>query len=434
MQAVSQAFRCFDAVARRGSVRKAAETLHLTAAAVHQQIVNFEQQVGTALFDRLPKGMQLTAAGEIVLGAVRRMQRDFDQALAQVEGLGTLQRGHVSLGVPHASAESLLPAVLRDVIVRHPGIRFDVRTGNGETLLRWLAGGEVDLAFCLHRVPPPGVVQVRGWPQRLGAAVAPGHPLAEFAALVAPTARTSRTASATRTVHATPTTPASRAAHSSERPQRSSRAPAARATGVRLRLRDCLAHPLVLPPPDMELRLIADAALRERRALEPVVQTSLGALARSLLPAALRRAAGAGERAARHRRRHARVVCRWPMPTRAPRSASTSARGRTPRWPPRCWCARSMRRSRPSRNRRRTEATAAAPVVRNRLDCSACALHKLGGGATPTQRRPCTPPRCMPLSSSSSSPVTVFAPSTSQATASATSSAEQARPSGTPAS
>ena len=42
MAGISQAFRCFDAVARRGSVRKAAETLHLTAAAVHQQILNFE--------------------------------------------------------------------------------------------------------------------------------------------------------------------------------------------------------------------------------------------------------------------------------------------------------------------------------------------------------------------------------------------------------
>ncbi|MBL8345759.1 MAG: LysR family transcriptional regulator, partial [Rubrivivax sp.] len=89
-QPVSQSFRCFDAVARRGSVRKAAEALHLTAAAVHQQVVNLEAQVGTPLFDRLPKGMQLTAAGEIVLGAVRRMQRDYDQALAQVEGLRTL--------------------------------------------------------------------------------------------------------------------------------------------------------------------------------------------------------------------------------------------------------------------------------------------------------------------------------------------------------
>lgn len=232
-QPVSQAFRCFDAVARRGSVRKAAETLHLTAAAVHQQIVNLELQVGTPLFDRLPKGMQLTAAGEIVLGAVRRMQRDYDQALAQVEGLRTLRRGQVNLGVPHASAESLLPAVVREVIGRHPGIRFDVRTGNGETLLRWLAGGEVDLAFCLQRVPPPGVAQVRAWPQRLGAVVAPGHPLA--------------------------------------------------ARGARLRLRDCLVHPLVLAPPDMELRLIADRiAARDRRSLEPVVQTSSVALARSL--------------------------------------------------------------------------------------------------------------------------------------------------------
>ncbi|MCW5636430.1 MAG: LysR family transcriptional regulator [Rubrivivax sp.] len=233
MHAVSQAFRCFDAVARRGSVRKAAETLHLTAAAVHQQIVNLEAQVGTPLFDRLPKGMQLTAAGEIVLGAVRRMQRDYEQALAQVEGLRTLRRGHVNLGVPHASAEVLLPAVLRDITARHPGIRFDVRTGNGETLLRWLAGGEVDLAFCLQRVPPPGVVQVRAWPQRLGAVVAPGHAL--------------------------------------------------EARGARLRLRDCVVHPLVLPPADMELRLIADRiAARERRGLEPVVQTSSVALARAL--------------------------------------------------------------------------------------------------------------------------------------------------------
>ncbi|MFO1286251.1 MAG: LysR substrate-binding domain-containing protein [Rubrivivax sp.] len=432
MQAVSQAFRCFDAVARRGSVRKAAETLHLTAAAVHQQIVNFEQQVGTALFDRLPKGMQLTAAGEIVLGAVRRMQRDFDQALAQVEGLGTLQRGHVSLGVPHASAESLLPAVLRDVIVRHPGIRFDVRTGNGETLLRWLAGGEVDLAFCLHRVPPPGVVQVRGWPQRLGAAVAPGHPLAEFAALVAPTARTSRTASATRTVHATPTTPASRAAHSSERPQRSSRAPAARATGVRLRLRDCLAHPLVLPPPDMELRLIADrgAARAPRAGARGADEPRWRWRARS-------HAGGTSSRCWCRRTccptsPPARSCgCRWPMPTRAPRSACTSARARTPRWPPGWWCRHSMRRSRPSRRRKRTEAKpggASTPARHPRSTGSA------PPGPTPAQRRPCTPPRCMPLSSSSSSPVTVFAPSTSQATASATSSAEQARPSGTPAS
>jgi DNA-binding transcriptional LysR family regulator len=233
MQAISQAFRCFDAVARRGSVRKAAEGLHLTAAAVHQQVLNFEAQVGTPLFDRLPRGMKLTAAGEIVLASVRRSQRDYEQALAQVEALRSLRRGHVSIGVPNASAEALLPRVIEETLRRHPGVTFAVRTGNGETLLRWLDGGEIDLALCLERPPPRGVEQVRAWTQQLGAVVAPGHELVRHRG--------------------------------------------------RLRLRDCLAWPLVLPAPDMELRGIAERlAARQRLALAPMVETTSVAMVRTL--------------------------------------------------------------------------------------------------------------------------------------------------------
>lgn len=233
MRPISQSFRCLDAVARRGSVRKAAETLHLTAAAVHQQILNFEEQVGTPLFDRLPRGMKLTAAGEIVLASVRRAQRDFEQALTQVEALRTLQRGHISLGVPHASAEGLVPRVMKAMLADYPGIGFDVRTGNGEALLQAVAGGEVDIAFCLQRAAPPGVEQIRAWPQQLGAVVAPGHPLA-------------------------------------------------RRSG-KLRLRDCVAHPLVLPAPDMELRVMVERiASRDKQLLKPAVQTTSVAMVRTL--------------------------------------------------------------------------------------------------------------------------------------------------------
>lgn len=233
MRPISQSFRCLDAVARRGSVRKAAETLHLTAAAVHQQIVNFEEQVGTPLFDRLPQGMKLTAAGEIVLASVRRTQRDFEQAIAQVEALRTLKRGHISFGVPHASAEGLMPRVMQIMLASYPGISFDVRTGNGEVLLRAVASGEVDLAFCLQRAAPPGVEQIRSWPQQLGAVVAPSHPLA----------------------------------------QRSSK----------LRLRDCLSYPLVLSAQDMELRVMVERiASRDRQILKPAVQTTSVAMVRTL--------------------------------------------------------------------------------------------------------------------------------------------------------
>lgn len=234
MPAISQAFRCFDEVARRGSVRKAAETLFLTPAAVNQQILNLEAQVGIRLFDRLPRGMQLTSAGEILLAAVRRSQRDFDNALAQVEDLRSLRRGHVNLGVSHSTAEYLLPQVIESVLRTHPGLTFSVRSGTGEALLRWLASGEIDVAYCLRRLPPPGVEEVRAWPQRLGAVTAPGHPL---------------------TRHGRP-----------------------------LRLRDCLDFPLVLMSPDTELRSMAERMDdRLQRMGRPSVETSSIPMVRRLV-------------------------------------------------------------------------------------------------------------------------------------------------------
>jgi DNA-binding transcriptional LysR family regulator len=235
MPAISQAFRCFDEVAQRGSVRKAAETLHLTAAAVNQQILNLERTVGAPLFDRLPRGMQLTTAGEIMLAAVRRSQRDFDNALAQVEEFRDVRRGHVNLGVSHSSAENLIPQVIGKLMESHPGVTYNVRSGNGATLLQWVANGEVDVAYCLRRsLPPPGVEEVRAWPQRLGAVTAPRHPLAQ--------------------------------------------------SGRSVRLRDCLDHPLVLMAQDMELSSMArQIEPRLHGDVRPIVETSSVAMARTLV-------------------------------------------------------------------------------------------------------------------------------------------------------
>ncbi|HSU24280.1 MAG TPA: LysR family transcriptional regulator [Variovorax sp.] len=234
MAAISQSFRCFDEVARRGSIRKAADALHLTAAAVHQQILNLEEQVGTPLFDRLPRGMQLTSAGEIVVAAVRRSQRDFDSALSHVEDLRALRRGHVSLAVSHSSAEQLVPDVIRVAVARYPGVTYGVRSGSGENILKWVANGEADIGFCLRRKPPPGVEEVRRFPQQLGVVTPPGHALTALG-----------------------------------------RAP---------RLRDCLDHPLILMTPDTELRAMVDQIdHREHRKARPMVETSSVAMVRRLV-------------------------------------------------------------------------------------------------------------------------------------------------------
>ena len=234
MPAVSQSFRCFDEVARRGSIRKAAESLHLTAAAVHQQILNLEELVGTPLFDRLPRGMQLTTAGEVVLAAVRRGQRDFDNALAQVQDLRALRRGHLNLAVSHSSAEQLVPQVIEAALASHPGVTYSVRTGSGEQILKWVANGEAEIGYCLRRGTPPGVAEVRSFAQQLGLVTRPGHPLSD--------------------------------------------------SGKPVWLRDCLDQPLILLTPDTELRVLVDRIdRRERRGTRPLVETGSVAMVRQLI-------------------------------------------------------------------------------------------------------------------------------------------------------
>lgn len=234
MRAISQSFRCFDEVARRGSIRKAAESLHLTAAAVHQQILNLEEQVGAPLFDRLPRGMQLTTAGEIMIAAVRRGQRDFDSALSQVEDLRSLRRGHINLAVSHSSAEQLVPEVIEAAMKSYPGVTYGVRSGSGENILRWVATGEADIGYCLRRKPPPGVEEIGAFAQQLGLVTPPGHPLT--------------------------------------------------ALGKLPRLRDCLEHPLILMTPDTELRAMVDQIdLRAHRQTRPLVETSSVAMVRRLV-------------------------------------------------------------------------------------------------------------------------------------------------------
>ena len=234
MLPISKSFRCFDEVAQRGSVRKAADFLHLTPAAVHQQVVNLEAQVGIPLFDRVPRGMQLTAAGEVLLAAVRRSQRDVDAALLQVEAMRSLRRGSVAIGVSESSAEAIVARVIEAASATYPGIGYRVRTGHGEAILKWIANGDVDLGYCLRRNPPPGVEEVKAWPQRLGAVTAPDHPLARQ------------------------TTP--------------------------LALRACLGFPLVLATPEMELRSLFDRICRrEKQEPRPFVETSSMALLRRLV-------------------------------------------------------------------------------------------------------------------------------------------------------
>lgn len=172
-----------DAVAKAGSIRKAAENLHVASTALNRKINEIEDLIGTPLFERLPRGVRLTAAGEVLLATVRRSMSDLRSAVSQIEQLRGQVRGTVQLGCAESVATDLVPQCIAAYQQTHPGVQFCLHTGVTTDLVGKLLADDVDLIL-VHE--PPQLDQLKtiaAVRQPLCAMVPPGHPLAHHATL-----------------------------------------------------------------------------------------------------------------------------------------------------------------------------------------------------------------------------------------------------------
>ena len=87
-----------------GSIRKAAEQLNLTPSAMNRRIQDLEAEVGTPLFERRPRGVKLTTAGEMFVRYARSQIADAERMKSQVEDLRGLRRGPVLIACSQALA------------------------------------------------------------------------------------------------------------------------------------------------------------------------------------------------------------------------------------------------------------------------------------------------------------------------------------------
>jgi DNA-binding transcriptional LysR family regulator len=147
MPAFSRFLRYFMAVGRSGSIRKAADELNVSASAIARQIQNVESDIGMPLFERLPTGLRLTAAGEIMMAAGGRWQKNMVDIRAQIEDLRGLKRGHVEMAVIDALAKGAIPAAIHAIQSRYPGITVSLRVLENEQVRRAVLEGEVDFGI-----------------------------------------------------------------------------------------------------------------------------------------------------------------------------------------------------------------------------------------------------------------------------------------------
>lgn len=167
-----------DAVARAGSIRKAAEFLSLTPSALNRRILSLEQELGAPLFERLGRGVRLSTAGELLVDLFRRQLAEVDRLKSQIADLSGLRRGSVAIACSQAALPYFLPQQISRYQVSHPGVTFQVLVRDGEAAGDALLDYSADLALVFEPLRLTDFQTILSVRQPIRAVMSKNHPLA----------------------------------------------------------------------------------------------------------------------------------------------------------------------------------------------------------------------------------------------------------------
>jgi LysR family hydrogen peroxide-inducible transcriptional activator len=153
--------RYFEALARDGRFRRAADACSISQPALSMQIKELEQELGSELFERTAREVKLTAFGQMFGLRVRDILRSVDE-------LGDLARAsrdpfltRLRIGIIPTIAPYLLPAIINDLSRTFDGIQMQVRETQTSKLIQELAQGELDMAIVALPVSEPAFTELK---------------------------------------------------------------------------------------------------------------------------------------------------------------------------------------------------------------------------------------------------------------------------------
>lgn len=217
-----QTYRMIRDVARAGSIRRAAEDMNITSSALNRRIQHFEDDFGGPIFERLPRGVRLNPAGELLMQHIQAQLSDLERVRSQVADLSGERRGHVTIACSQALTPIFLPREVARYRRDHPGVTFSIRVRDRAQAEHDLSVFATDLAIVFEPVYLVDFEVIRAVEQPVSAIMSADHPLAGQEVL---------------------------------------------------RLRDCLALPHVIPSSEYGVRHLLEQAVRGRSyQLDPVVE------------------------------------------------------------------------------------------------------------------------------------------------------------------
>lgn len=143
-------FKDIVTIARAGSIRKAAEILNISATALNRRLLAMEDDFGVQIFERLPKGLRLSSAGELIIRHMRNQMSEHDDLIAQIDSLSGLRRGHVSIACSQALLAHFLPEQIAAFRKIHPDVTFNVHLRDRGMAESALQDHSADIAIVLE--------------------------------------------------------------------------------------------------------------------------------------------------------------------------------------------------------------------------------------------------------------------------------------------
>lgn len=181
MPLVKTSLHYFDEAVRQGSIRKAADSLHVASSAVNRQLLHLEDEMGVQLFERLPRGIRPTAAGEVLLSYVRRWNKETTALHREVGSLRGGIRGTIRIAASETFTEELIPSAMAELQIQFPQVDFTLISGDNHRITSELFAKDADvvLAFDVNDNVRAHIVHQLTSP--LGVICVPDHPLARLA-------------------------------------------------------------------------------------------------------------------------------------------------------------------------------------------------------------------------------------------------------------
>ncbi|HYP86137.1 LysR family transcriptional regulator [Variovorax sp.] len=174
------ALRYFLEVVRGGSVTEAATRLNVSPSAVSRQVAALEDMLGLPLFERRPRGMVPSPAGELLAAHARRGALEADRVVADIQALQGLRRGRVRVCSSGGFAVEFLPRAIALFTAQHPGMQIHLRAAAPAAVTQAVLDGDTDIGLTYSRTAERDIEVQHRQVSPVIAVMRPDHPLAHL--------------------------------------------------------------------------------------------------------------------------------------------------------------------------------------------------------------------------------------------------------------